>query len=106
MALIFTYKDNEYTLEFTRNTVMETERMGFNMDKLDSAPVTSLTLLFRGAFLAHHRTLTIAEVDDILTNIDKDGLLSALGQLYMDAIKPLAENEENSKNAIKWTVKT
>lgn len=106
MALIFTYKDNEYTLEFTRNTVMETERMGFNMDKLDSAPVTSLTLLFRGAFLAHHRTLTIAEVDDILTNIDKDGLLSALGQLYMDAIKPLVENEENSKNAIKWTVKT
>lgn len=106
MALIFTYKDNEYTLEFTRNTVMETERMGFNMDKLDSAPVTSLTLLFRGAFLAHHRTLTIAEVDDILTNIDKDGLLTALGQLYMDAIKPLVENEENSKNAIKWTVKT
>lgn len=106
MALIFTYKDNEYTLEFTRNTVMETERMGFNMDKLDSAPVTSLTLLFRGAFLAHHRTLTIAEVDEILTNIDKDGLLNALGQLYMEAIKPLIENEEHSKNAIKWTVKT
>ena len=106
MALIFTYKDNEYTLEFTRNTVMETERMGFDMDKIDSAPVTSLTLLFRGAFLAHHRTLTIAEVDEILTNIDKDGLLAALGQLYMDAIKPLIENEEHSKNAIKWTVKT
>ena len=106
MALIFTYKDNEYTLEFTRNTVMETEGMGFNMDKLDSAPVTSLTLLFRGAFLAHHRTLTIAEVDDILTNIDKEGLLTALGKLYMDAIKPLIENEEHSKNAIKWTVKT
>ena len=106
MALIFTYKDNEYTLEFTRNTVMETERMGFNMDKLDSAPVTSLTLLFRGAFLAHHRTLTIAEVDDILTNIEKDGLLHALGELYMDAIKPLIESEGNSKNAIKWTVKT
>ena len=104
MALIFTYKDNEYTLEFTRNTVMETERMGFDMERIDSAPVTSLTLLFRGAFLAHHRTLTIAEVDDILTNIDKDGLLSALGQLYMDAIKPLVENEENSKNAIKWTM--
>lgn len=105
MALIFTYKDNEYTLEFTRNTVMETERMGFNMDKIDSAPVTSLTLLFRGAFLAHHRTLTIGEVDDILTNIDKEGLLSALGELYMDAIKPLLESEEHSKNAIKWTVK-
>jgi hypothetical protein len=105
MALIFTYKDNEYTLEFTRATVMETERMGFNMDRLDSAPVTSLTLLFRGAFLAHHRTLTIAEVDDILTNIDKEGLLSALGELYMDAIKPLLESEEHSKNAIKWTVK-
>jgi hypothetical protein len=106
MALIFTYKDNEYTLEFTRNTVMETERMGFDMDKLDSAPVTSLTLLFRGAFLAHHRTLTIAEVDDILVNIDKEGLLPALGNLYMEAIKPLIENEEHSKNAIKWTVKT
>lgn len=106
MALIFTYKDNEYTLEFTRNTVMETERMGFDMEKLDSAPVTSLTLLFRGAFLAHHRTLTIAEVDDILTHIDKDGLLPALGRLYMEAITPLLENEEHSKNAIKWTVKT
>ena len=106
MALIFTYKDNEYTLEFTRNTVMETERMGFDMDKIDSAPVTSLTLLFRGAFLAHHRTLTFAEIDEILDNIEKDGLLTALCRLYMDAIKPLLENEEHSKNAIKWTVKT
>ena len=48
-TMTFTYDGKEYTLEFTRQTVIQTENMGFDAGLIDSKPVTSLTILFRGA---------------------------------------------------------
>ena len=99
------FKDNgkEYTLTFTRETVMNTENMGFNIAFVADKPITALTLLWRGAFLANHDDLTIAEVDALFTRVKKDGLLDALLDLYRAPIESLFD-EENSKNAIAWTV--
>ena len=102
-TMTFTYDGKDYTLEFTRQTVVQTENMGFDAALIDSKPITSLTVLFRGAFLAHHRDTRVSEIDKILEGLDKDGLLPALAELYYEPIKVLME--DNSKNAVKWTMK-
>ena len=102
-TLTFTDNGKEYKLAFTRESVIATENMGFNVNDILTKPIGSLTLLWRGAFLAHHDSLTIAEVDELFTRIGKEGLLDALLDLYKAPVESLFD-EENSKNAIKWTV--
>lgn len=102
-TLKFKADGKEYTLTFTRDTVMRTEDMGFNPAYIADKPLTSLTCLWRGAFLANHDTLTYAEMDELLDKIDKKGLLDALLDLWSAPMNSLFD-EENSKNAIKWTV--
>lgn len=102
-TMTFKHDGKEYKLGFTRATVAATENMGFNITTAYDKPVYSLTLLWRGAFLEHHDTLTIAEVDKLFEDIDKKGLLDALIELYNAPIESLFD-EEHSKNAIKWTV--
>lgn len=102
-TLKFTDNGKQYTLAYTRESVIATENMGFNLDEVFTKPVGSLNLLWRGAFLAHHDSLTIAEVDGLFDKISKVGLLDALIGLYKAPVESLL-NEENEKNAIKWTV--
>ena len=101
-TMTFTYDGKDYTLEFTRQTVVQTENMGFNAQYIDTKPITSLSILFRGAFLAHHRDLPAKEIDKIFENFSKEGLLEALADLYYEPIRVLME--DNSKNAVKWTM--
>lgn len=101
-TMTFTYDGKDYTLEFTRKTVIETENMGFNAQYIDTKPITSLTILFRGAFLANHRDTRVSEIDKIFESFTKEGLLEALADLYYEPIKVLME--DNSKNAVKWTM--
>jgi len=102
-TLTFTVDDKEYKLAFTRNTVIATEAKGFTISKAYSQPIGMLMLLWRGAFLVNHDTLTIAEIDELFDKIDKEGLMDALIDLYKAPVESLFD-EENSKNAIKWTM--
>lgn len=102
-TLKFTDNGKEYTLAFTRDSVIATERAGFDINEAFSKPIFSLTTLWRGAFLEHHASLTIAEIDELLTRVKKEGLLEALIDLYTAPVESLF-GEENSKNAIAWTV--
>ena len=102
-TLNFTIDGKAYVLSFTRDSVIATENMGFRIAEISDKPMGSLTLLWRGAFLAHHDTLTIAEVDALLTKVKKKGLLDALIDLYNAPIESLID-EENEKNAVSWTV--
>ena len=101
-TLNFTFDGKEYTLAYTRDTVITTEKMGFNYADVSSKPMSTLILLWRGAFLAHHDTLTIKEVDAIFEKIDKKGLLDALLDLYKAPVESLFEADE--KNLVRWTV--
>lgn len=103
-TLTFTDNGKEYTLAFTRETVIATENMGFNINEVVNKPIASLLTLWRGAFLEHHDSLTIGEVDALFDKISKEGLLDALIDLYRAPIESLFE-EDNSKNLVKWTVK-
>ena len=101
----FTIDGKDYTLEFTRNTVIDTERMGFSLNRIGDQPVGMTEILWKGAFLAHHDTLTIEKVEALYEKIDKHGLLDALIELYRAPIESLFEEDEgNSKNVVKWTI--
>lgn len=101
----FTIDDKAYTLEFTRNTVIATERAGFNYDTIATRPIDMLTTLWRGAFLAHHSTLATEFVDGLLEKIDTKGILDALLEIYNAPITSLSEDDEgNPKNVAKWTI--
>lgn len=51
----FTYKDKDYTLEYTRKTLEKMEADGINLTDLDKKPVTILPKLFEYAFFANHK---------------------------------------------------
>ena len=102
-TLNFKIDGKEYKLGFNRDTVCETERLGFRINEAFDTPVTSLTLLWRGAFLEYHPTLETAEVDAIFNKVKHDGLFLALLDLYKAPVESLFD-EEHEKNAAKWTV--
>jgi hypothetical protein len=102
-TLRFKIDGKEYKLAYTRETVIETENMGFNLANFTDKPIASLTYLWRGAFLANHGTLTYAEMDALLEKVKHKGLLDALIDLYNAPIISLMD-EENEKNAVEWTV--
>ena len=106
MAKTINFKTDDgkaYTLEFTRKTIIATENLGFSLNAITDKPMGMLDILFKGAFLAHHDTLTVGEVEAIFDKIDKAGLLDALIQLYNAPLESLVD-EEHSKNSVKWTI--
>lgn len=98
----------EYTLEFSRRTVVKTEQAGFDANSLESKSMTMIPLLFWGAFLMHHPHMTKDQADKILF----DGLgglsereLSHLGKLYAAPFQTLIASEDGEENPRKMAVK-
>lgn len=105
MAIVFEHKGTQYTLEFTRDSVKQLERAGFNYEEAGSKPITSLMTLFKGAFLAHHQRTPQAVIEEIWESLEnKDGLFDALAELYNEPIEALMKEPEEGKK-IAWTVK-
>ena len=102
--LKFTYKDVEYTLEYTRKTVTEMERKGFVASDVETKPMTTLPQMFEGAFLAHHRYVKktlISEIYDKMTN--KEELIGKLSEMYNEPILTLIEEPEDTEGNVDWT---
>lgn len=98
-------KDNrEYTLEFTRDTAARLEGAGFRVSDLDDKPNIMLPLLWRGAFLAHHKKTKDEDIEEIYKSIvDKEGLLKRLGEMYRDTTDTLVEEpDEGGEGNIEW----
>lgn len=89
----------EYTLEFSRKTVAKTEQAGFDVNRLESASMTMIPLMFWGAFLMHHPHMTREQTDKILFD-SLGGLteeeLARLGELYAAPLKTLIAAEEGN----------
>ncbi len=97
----------EYTLEYSRRTVAKTEQAGLDINKLESASMTMIPLLFWGAFLMHHPHMTREQTDKILF----DGLgglneeeMVYLGKLYAEPFQTLIASEDK-ENPRKMAVK-
>lgn len=98
----------EYTLEFSRKSVVKAEQAGLDINQLEAKSMTMIPLLFWGAFLMHHPYMTREQTDKILF----DGLggleseeMVYLGKLYAEPFNTLVASEEEGANPRKMTVK-
>lgn len=98
----FTYKDVDYTLEYTRKTLEKMEADGIVLSQMDQKPVTILPKLFQYSFYAHHKRISKALVEEIFELFtDKNDMYNKLSTMATDTVNTLFE-ENDSKNAIKW----
>jgi hypothetical protein len=104
MAISFENKGTQYTLEFTRDSVKQMERVGFSVTMAENMPVTAMQTLFKGAFIAHHPRISQSTIDEIWDNLgNKDGLFDALLNLYNEPVEALMKEPEEGKK-IEWKV--
>lgn len=107
MVIVDPDESREYTLEFSRKTVAKTEAAGFDINRLESASMTMIPLMFWGAFLMHHPYMTKDQTDKILFEGLK-GLngeeITILGKLYADAFNTLIAKED-AENPRRMAVK-
>lgn len=98
------HNDAKYVLEYTRKSVEMMERQGFEIEELQRKPTTYLPALFAGAFLAHHRYVKRAVIDEIYAQLPNKGdMLGKLVEMYSEPIVALMDDPEAEGNA-SWTV--
>ena len=103
-TLEFTYKNVDYTLEFTRKTVTRMEQNGFNIKDIDDKPMTVLPELFEGSFKAHHPYLKPSMIDEIYTKFtNKVELVNKLAEMYYEPLAALMEEPEEDEGNITWS---
>ena len=110
--ITLTYKNETYTLEYSRLTAMAIEKQGFSLDELTNKPNTMIPLLVHGAFLRHHRDLKQKFIDELYSNIvnksgkdGEEGFIGVLADMYAETISTLTdENTVDEGNAATWTV--
>lgn len=98
-----TYNGNKFTLEYTRDTVRQMERAGFNIDSAMDTPLTSVETLFTGAFLANHGK---AVKDRIPEKILKGGIpkdmFGKLIEMYNEPISEMFDEGEDNEGNLEW----
>ena len=110
--ITITYKNEKYTLEYTRLTASAIEKQGFVLDNLTEKPNVMIPLLVHGAFLRHHRDLKQKFIDEIYENIvnkagkeGEEGFITVLADMYAETVSTLTdETAVDEGNAAIWTV--
>jgi hypothetical protein len=109
-TVTFTYDKTAYTLEFTRETVSALEQNGLSLSDVQNIgdrPMTTVMMLFTGAFMAHHRkAATISGlIEKIWASIpDKRGLIDILTEMYTEPLDALMDEPDDEKGKTTWTV--
>jgi hypothetical protein len=109
-TITFTFEKTAYTLEYTRETVSALEQNGLSLNdvrNIGERPLTTVMLLFTGAFMAHHRkAATISGlVEKIWESIpDKKTLLDTLVEMYTEPVDALMAEPEDDKGKTEWKV--
>lgn len=99
--------NDEYTLEFSRESVMFAENHGFTIEDFGEKLMTRIPQLFYFAFRMHHPRMTQAMTDKILFEDlggVTEGLSERLVELYNAPYETLINSEGTPKNS-KVTVK-
>ena len=102
-TITLNYKENEYTLEFTRRTVRAMEENGFVISDISQKPVSGIPTLFAGAFLAHHRLVKPSVIEEIYEALTKkEDFLEKLAEMYREPIESLFDEPEESEGNATW----
>lgn len=92
----------EYTLEFSRETVKYAEGRGFNVNDLANFPMTKIPELFWYAFRMHHKNISREKTDRIIFEdwggvaSIPEGVIERLGELYLAPFSTVG-GSKNSK---------
>lgn len=101
--ITFEYENRTYTLEFTRNSVRTMESNGFKISDIKDKPVSLLPDFFAGAFIANHKFVKRNLIDKIFDEMsDKDGLITALSDMYNETLVSLMGGEDEASGNISW----
>lgn len=102
--LRFTYQDRDYCLEFTRKSVETMERNGFVASDIKDKPMTTLPVLFAGAFLANHRFVKQDVIEAIYAKLTNKGeLIGKLAEMYNEPIMTLIDEPDEAEGNLSWT---
>ncbi len=102
----FEHGGKSYNLEYSLRTAGQCEQDGFVLESLGDKPATMIPLLFHWSFAKNHRGMTKKQTSDIFEEMNhKTELVTALGEMYAEAVNALVdtEDEEDEGNA-NWTV--
>lgn len=99
-----TYKNVEYTLEYSRSSVKILEANGFKIDEFLDKPMTNIDLVFQGAFIKNHPKLPIATINEILELCpDKNTLIITLKRMIDETYESLfSEPEKADEGNVTW----
>ena len=100
----FEFEKKQYTLEYTLRTAGQANEDGFILDQLSDKPALMIPKLVYWAFVRHHRGITRKQTETIYEWIrDKNGFVTALAEMYAEAVNALVDDEDEAGNA-NWTV--
>ena len=102
-TLTIKYNDSEYTLEFTRKSIEILEKRGFKITDIQDKPVSTLPMLFAGAFIAHHKFAKPEVIEEIFSKLkNKEELLGKLAEMYNEPILAMMDEPEESDVNLDW----
>jgi len=101
----FEFEKKTYTLEYTLRTAGQANEDGFVIDELGDKPALMIPKLVYWAFVKNHRGITRRQAETIYEWIkDKNGFITALAELYADAVNALVDDDEEDKGNANWTL--
>ena len=104
MNITFEHNGKNYILEYSKQAVRTMENQGFSLDLIGEKPTIMIPLLFRGAFIMHHRNIKGRQVDEIYNDIDKEDLVVALAEMYSETVNSVIEGDsDETTKKVKWT---
>lgn len=84
--------ENKYTLEYSKQSIMQMEKSGFSLDKMAESPVLMITMLYQGAFIKNHRNTKAETMDKIYNSLkEKDRFVEKLIEMYSEQSDALVE---------------
>lgn len=104
--LSFTFEGAKYTLAFTRRTVQMLSKQGFKPDMITDQPAIGIPMLYRGAFVVHHRMIKEDLTDRIWEKIENKGdFIAKLLEMYIEPINVMLEDPtEDDEKKVGWEV--
>lgn len=103
----FRYKGKKYVLAYTRESILEMERRGFDVFEMVDKPLLALLAklpdFFAGAFICNHPATPRSLIDEIYSKFEnKLELLDALAGMYALVIDEILDQVGEVQHGVKW----
>lgn len=107
-AIVLTDPDSgeQYTLEFSRDSVRYAEQRGFKIGELTDFPQTNIPALFHYAFRKNHKFVSKEKTDKMLEELGglSPAEIGRLAELYNQPNEALINQEEGGRKNSRLTL--